>query len=145
MVFSFNNASSQGTGFAFNATGATGPANFSFPVSPGVNMQFEAAVNLTGGTGGSRIGLSAPSGAQVYAQVYGVSTGTNAINAQLSSPTFVPQVFCVGVVGPVFMAGTVIAATGVTGTAQIVVGNMAATGPTGMVGTGSYFATRGIV
>ena len=127
------------TVFSTQCTGPTGPATLSFVLGGAVNYVFHSTLQLGGGTGGMRIGLNAPSGTQVFAFINGISTGMNDMCAGLYQPTFVPAVFNAGTAsGPMLVSGSVQGFAGVSGTVQIVIGGMAATGPTGTIGTGSF-------
>lgn len=128
------------TNFYASATGATGPSQLSFPIQ-GANVSFSANLNVVGGTGGVKLGASVPSGAVFYASIEGVSTGVNDQMMNQSTPTLTVLPFCVGVTGPVLLNGLVLAPAGVTGVVQFLMGPMAATGPTGTIGTGSSLIT----
>jgi len=130
------------TNFYSNSTGATGPIQLSFPVNPGVNKSFVSNLQLGGGTGGSRIAIGLPSGAQIWATVIGLSTAPNSQISSLSVPSLTTNIWCcAGVVGPMLIQGVVISPVGVTGIAQVQIGNMASTGLTGSVQTGSWIQT----
>jgi collagen type VII alpha len=126
------------TNFYFNATGATGPAGLSFPITG--NSAFLANLQVVGGTGGTRVGMGIPSGAQLYASVIGVSTGFNPQTAHLTSSALTSSLapFHQGASAYMQVEGMVIAPQGVTGTVQIQMANMAATGLTGAIYTGSF-------
>lgn len=126
------------TNFYSNTTGSTGPNQLSFPVSVG-NQAFEAQLNIGGGTGGMRLGVAVPSGAAIYSNYQGVSTGINDQAVNMLGPGLVVSPFGVaGATGPALISGLITSAAGVTGICQIQMGAMAATGPTGFIGTGSY-------
>lgn len=123
--------------FFASSTGATGPAQLSAPIS-GANLSFQANVYLGGGTGGTKLGVSVPSGAIFFSSLEGNSTGVNDQMVCLTTPTIAQQPFCVGgITGTVLINGLVLAPAGVTGVMQILVAPMAATGMTGGVYTGT--------
>lgn len=129
------------TNFVSNATGPTGPASLSFAIMSGIAQSFDAVLNIYGATGGIKFGINGPSGSQVYFQMQGISTGTSAQITQNNPPSFGLNAtpFNINATGPMNIYGNIVPNDiNVTGTAQIVMGCMAATGPTGYIGTGSY-------
>jgi collagen type VII alpha len=131
--------------FISNVTGATGPSYLSFNINGGFNQAFNSMLQLQAGGSGVFVGMALPSGASIYGQAMGVSTGTFGYNATFSIPTFIST----GTISVPWNAGTtvstaalsmngvVIAPSGVTGIAQIIMGSMV-NGQTGIIGTGSY-------
>ena len=142
-------AQSIGTSTVFyfsGTTGPTGPAALSFPISGNNKWAFQGLINInttgTGPTGGYFVGVGVPSGAGIFAQVMGVSTGTNSQIIGLMSPTLSSQAFNInGATGPMFINGIITSVGSVSGSAQLQLAMSAASGPTGSIGTGSYIET----
>lgn len=123
--------------FFTNATGVTGPALLSAPIS-GANFSFQANLYVGGATAGVRLGASVPSGAIFASSIEGVSTGINDQMVSLITPTCASSQFCQNsATGAIIFNGLVLAPAGVTGTMQILIASMQTTGVTGGIYTGS--------
>src|ERR1019366_2766200 len=105
--------------YSAGTTGPTGPVALSFPIVGGQNQIFNALLNLnttgTGPTGGYFIGVGVPSGANVFAQIVGVSTGTNTQIVGIQTGVSAKAFNFTGATGPALIHGFVSSVAGVTG------------------------------
>jgi len=112
------------TGFSVSATGlATGPSQFFIPVVGGQNMAFDANLFVQqAGSGGVRLALSAPSGAQVLMGGAG-PTGFDAFQfsgtAQASVVGTAIYAGSVGQTNQITVAGSITSVAGVTGPVMV--------------------------
>jgi hypothetical protein len=141
--FSPNTGTRNTSIFSSTVTGPTGPSNLTFNVGNTTNYAFHGLAQLGGGTGGTRLGFSVPSGCQIFCMFDGISTGTtNLIRSQITGGTTTAQLFCQGTTGTVFFYGQTVNPVGVTGVVQFLMAPGVSGGnATAYIGTGSNLQT----